>query len=141
MVVASTNPSSVGSFEVPDYNHKGNFILREKDNSSIRDKKEGSNYKYELSTTPISVGDCLMIPPLPKSVSMSKLKIKVFLKDKKGSIYSPTNPLTLEAPADGWQSGKSYDINITLNDPIKVASTAKSTDWEDPTTTLDLDEP
>lgn len=141
LVVASTNPTNIGSCEIPAYSHKGNFILREKDNSSISGKKDGSNYKYELSTTPISVGDCLMIPPLPKSDSSSKLNIKVFLKDKKGSIYTPTSPLALEAPADGWQSGKSYDINITLKDPIKVVSTAKSTDWEDSMTTLDLEEP
>ena len=105
----------------------GHFWLRDVDDSSIGVKVNG-NYKYVLNTDDyIDVGDCIMIPPVYKSHSKSTLKLKVFLRDNYGNLYTTLQPIEVAAPDSdpmdsedkgGWKSGKSYTIRISIGGNI-----------------------
>ena len=105
----------------------GHFWLRDVDDSSIGVKVNG-NYKYVLNTDDyIDVGDCIMIPPVYKSHSKSTLKLKVFLRDNYGNLYTTLQPIEVAAPdpdpmdsedKGGWKSGKSYTVRISIGGNI-----------------------
>ena len=105
----------------------GHFWLRDVDDSSIGTKVNG-HYKYVLNTSDyIDVGDCIMIPPVYKNHSKSTLKLKVFLRDNYGNLYTTLQPIEVAAPdpdpmdsedKGGWKSGKSYTVRISIGGNI-----------------------
>ena len=92
---------------------KGTYYLREKDGSSISDLMAGDDYKYTLSTTDAkTIGDGIYIP-----ASSGTLKIDIYLCDQNGSRTTSSEPITVNAPAGGWQAGKFYNINVSITPP------------------------
>ena len=104
---------------------KNDFYLRENNGDLI----EGNYLNYQVTTAGVEVGDAIMIPPMAASHSSAKLALRVVLRDASGSRYSPPHAITLTPPANGWESGKSYPIVITLNDPVKVDARASVADF------------
>jgi hypothetical protein len=96
----------------------GHYWLREADDSSIGAKVNGQ-YKYVLNTSDyIDVGDCIMIAPVEKAHSRSTLQLEVYLRDNYNNLYTTTQPISVSAPADGWKSGSSYTIKVSIGGNI-----------------------
>ena len=92
---------------------KGNFWMREKDGTSIRDLKVGNEYKYLLSTEAKTIGGGIFIP-----TSSTTLTIDIFLCDENGNRFTSTKPIVVNKPSDaGWKAGKHYTIPITVTPP------------------------
>jgi len=113
----------------------GTYWLRESDDSSIR---KGN---YELSETPLAIGDCIMIPPIQEACFSSvdkynqfkTLNVRVRLRDADRQIY--TLKTTVAPPTNGWKQGKRYPINIVAN-PVnptdfEMEATARIQPWTD----------
>jgi len=117
---------------------RGHFWLREQNGSSLRDHKA----QYALNTTDKKpVGDCIMIPPLPASVSSANINLEVYLRDEDGNLFTTLSPMTVNVPADGWQMGKEYTINISITPPsflIDDTRGAVLNDWSVETTQIDV---
>ncbi len=93
-----------------------NFYLRQRDNSSIADQN------YQLSNTAQVIGDAILFYP-----TTSSLALRVVIRDRNGSRYSPVNPITVAPPTSaGWEAGTSYSISVKLTDPVKVEATARA---------------
>jgi hypothetical protein len=100
---------------------RGHFWLREQDGTSISGKKEGNGYKYAINTTDKKpIGDCIMIPPLPASVSSANINLEVFLRDEYGNQYTTVSPIRVAVPAAGWEMAKEYTINVSITPPSNL---------------------
>jgi len=111
-------------YSIDATDQRRNFYLLENDDTSIADGN------YELTSEFQPVGDAIMIPPFAKTNANSTLKLRIVIRDlEDNSRYSPSNAITLAAPEGGWQSGKSYNIKVTLTDPVKVVAKARLDDY------------
>jgi hypothetical protein len=111
---------------------KGNYWLREKDDSSISGKIDpttGTDYKYNLTTSEITVGDGILVPPVPSGGSYSNPKLRVYLKDDAGNVYTTAEPMVVTCPSGGWKAAKQYNINVTLKSPVLIMSEARIDGW------------
>ena len=131
---------TASSFVPYDPYSSGNFWLREADGSSISGKMDGVDYAYRLSTTKTTVGDCILIPPVVKSHSRSNPKLRIYLKDDAGSVYTTNDPIAITAPAAGWESAKQYNINISLSSPVKIQSNARIVSWDSSVEEIDVED-
>ena len=135
----ATDISTAGSMSIHQPSSlKGNYWLREKDDSSIRGKLDpitGTDYKYKLTTSEVVVGDGILVPPVPSGSSYSDPKLRIFLKDDYGNVYSTAEPMTITCPSGGWKAAKQYNINVTLKSPVLIMSEARVDGW----TTVDED--
>ncbi len=100
---------------------KKNFHLREANGDFVADHY----LDYQVTTAGTSVGDAIFIPPSKKE----KLALRVVLRDASGSRYRLPMPITVTPPSTGWESGKSYNIVVTLQDPVKVEAKASVLDY------------
>lgn len=108
----------------------GHFELYEKDGTSISGlKNSDGNYKYNLSTEMMRVGDCIYIPPVYKSHTRSTIKLYVTVADDAGNKYKNTAPVELTAPSNGWEKGKQYTYTLQLNPPVLSGNNVQITDW------------
>ena len=101
---------------------------------------DGVDYAYRLSTTKTTVGDCILIPPVVKSHSRSNPKLRIYLKDDAGSVYTTNDPIAITAPAAGWESAKQYNINISLSSPVKIQSNARIVSWDSSVEEIDVED-
>jgi hypothetical protein len=111
---------------------KGNYWLREKDDTSISGKIDpisGTDYKYKLTTSEITVGDGILLPPVPSGASYSDPKLRVYLKDDAGNVYTTAEAMTITCPSGGWKGAKQYNINVTLKSPVLIMSEARFDGW------------
>ena len=94
------------------------------------------DYRYRLSTTPVTVGGGLLIPPVSGTHSKRNLQLRVFLKDDSGNVYTTNEAVTVTAPAAGWQKAKEYNINVSLSAPILIESYARIDGWTEAVETI-----
>lgn len=95
----------------------GHFELREKGETPISGIREGSEYKYNLTTEFKKIGDCVLIPPVQSNTSKRNIRLYVTLCDDNGQKYRNNNAIILEMPSPRWDIGTRYDVFITLNAP------------------------
>jgi hypothetical protein len=114
----------------------GNLWMRNADDTSIsgntyQNPETGElDYRYRLSTTPVTVGGGLLIPPVSGTHSKRNLQLKVFIKDDSGNVYTTNEAVTVTAPSGGWQKAKEYNINVSLSAPTLIESYARITGWD-----------
>ena len=125
-------PSSFPNFT----SYTGHFELREKGETPICGIREGSEYKYNLSTEFKKVGDCILIPPAENLPSARQINLFVTLCDDYGKKYRNKAAIALKAPSAGWLMGQRYDVKITLNPPTAGSSTLTAADQADPSVSL-----
>lgn len=109
----------------------GHFELRERNDEPISGQKNADgSYKYNLSTEPTHVGDCILIPPVYKGHSRENIMLTVTVADDAGNKYKCTTPVELKAPINGWGKGKKYEFTIRFYPPVLSGNRAEITDWE-----------
>lgn len=99
----------------------GHFELRENGETPISGIKVDGEYKYNLTTVPQKVGDCILIPPVAKLPS-ANIKLYVTLCDDNGNKWKNASAITIPYPSPRWEIGKRYDVKITLNAPSVSAA-------------------
>ena len=117
---------------------KGSFWLREADGTSIRNKKVGNAFKYNLNETDYTeIGDCIMIPPVTENIGSANILLQVFLSDEDGHCSQAF--INLNRPANGWEAGKQYNVNVKITPPSNFIGQAHGelVDW-DTTPTIDI---
>lgn len=119
--------------------YTGHFELREKGESTISGIKAGSDYRYNLSSDPIKVGDCILIPPVRKDRSNSSISLYVTLCDDDGKKFRNKTAITVPAPDPRWAMGTRYKVEITLNAPPGYNSSSAPALRAAPATTTDAD--
>jgi hypothetical protein len=119
--------------------YTGRFELREKGETPISGIKAGSDYRYNLSSDPIKVGDCILIPPVLKKWSNSSISLYVTLCDDDDKKFRNKTAITIPAPDPRWDMGTRYKVEITLNAPPGYNSSSAPALRTAPATTTDAD--
>ncbi len=92
----------------------GHFELREKGETPISGIMAGSEYKYNLSSEPKKVGDCILIPPV-KNLPSANIELYVTLCDDAGNKYRNASAIKIAVPSSGWKMGARYNICIKFD--------------------------
>ena len=114
----------------------GSLWMRNADDTSIsgntyQNPETGElDYRYRLSTTPVTVGGGLLIPPVSGTHSKRDLQLRVYLKDDSGNMYTTNEVVKVTAPSGGWQKAKEYNINVSLTAPVLIESCARIDGWD-----------
>lgn len=122
MVACYDDPSLDGTMEYDWASGLTDFVLKEADDADF-----GTNYHW-VEETETSLGQGILLPVPPASMSEYRYMVEIVLEDKSGNEFVSEHPIELRNQA-AYEAGVSYNVQLTINGPQEIYLNATLEPW------------